>query len=186
MPGYIKIGKTTNLEERIRTLDNTSVPLPFECFYACTVEDAAFVEKQLHAAFGDGRVRTNREFFEVSPENVVAVLKLVEIENVTPEKDFVESQEDQQALNKARKQREKFNFSMVGIKEGAELVFIRDNNITAKVVDNHFIEFKGKRTSLSNAAQEALGRNYGVNGPQYWAYKGETLVARRKRLEEGE
>lgn len=32
----------------------------------------------------------------------VAILKLVEIENVTPKKDFVESQEDQQALNRSK------------------------------------------------------------------------------------
>jgi len=40
MPGYVKIGMTTNLEQRIRSLDNTSTPLPFECFYAATVADA--------------------------------------------------------------------------------------------------------------------------------------------------
>jgi len=56
MPNYVKIGRTTNLEQRIRSLDNTSTPLPFECFFACTVNDAAFVEKQLHDAFLDNRV----------------------------------------------------------------------------------------------------------------------------------
>jgi len=48
MPGYVKIGITDNLERRIRELDNTSIPLPFECFYACTVESAANVEKLIH------------------------------------------------------------------------------------------------------------------------------------------
>ena len=51
MPGYVKIGKTNNLEQRIRSLDTTGVPLPFECFYACTVTDSAFVERQLHDSF---------------------------------------------------------------------------------------------------------------------------------------
>lgn len=32
MDGYIKIGRTTNLLRRIPELDNTSVPIPFECF----------------------------------------------------------------------------------------------------------------------------------------------------------
>jgi len=49
-------------------------------------------------------------------------LKLVEIENVTPKKDFVESQEDQQALNQARTKRAIFNFKMVDIPVGAELI----------------------------------------------------------------
>lgn len=37
--GYVKIGKTTNLEQRLRSLDNTSVPLPFRCVYAVEVDD---------------------------------------------------------------------------------------------------------------------------------------------------
>ena len=105
MPGYVKIGRTNNLEQRIRSLDTTSVPLPFECFYACTVEDAEFVERQLIEAFLDQRVRSNREFFEIAPERAVAVLKLIEIGNVTPKKDFVESQEDQQARGRRRRLR---------------------------------------------------------------------------------
>lgn len=40
MPGYVKIGKTTNnLEQRVRDLSaSTSVPLPFTVFYACKVK----------------------------------------------------------------------------------------------------------------------------------------------------
>jgi hypothetical protein len=34
MPGYTKIGKTTgSVEDRMRGLDTSGVPLPFECFY---------------------------------------------------------------------------------------------------------------------------------------------------------
>ncbi|MBI4136211.1 MAG: GIY-YIG nuclease family protein [Candidatus Vogelbacteria bacterium] len=187
MPGYVKIGKTTNLEQRIRSLDTTSVPLPFECFYACIVKDAAFVEKQLLDAFLDHRVRSSREFFEISPERAVAILKLVEIENVTPKKDFVESQEDQQALNQARTKRAVFNFNMVDIPVGAELVFSRDENIKVKVKDNRNVEFNGEIVSLSVAADRAL-RQIGiqwksVQGPAYWMYEGETLDERRRRFE---
>lgn len=186
MPGYVKIGKTNDLEQRIRSLDTTGVPLPFECFYACTVKDSAFVERQLLDAFLDHRVRSSREFFKVAPERAVAILKLVEIENVTPKKDFVESQEDQQALNQARTIRAVFNFNMVGIPVGAELVFSRDENIKAKVIDNRSIEFNGETTSLSSSAQKILGYNYGIAGTDYWMYEGETLDERRRRFESGE
>jgi len=41
MPGYTKIGKTTNkVEERIKSRDTTGVPLPFQCYFAAIVEDA--------------------------------------------------------------------------------------------------------------------------------------------------
>ncbi|MFW2331826.1 MAG: GIY-YIG nuclease family protein [Nitrospinota bacterium] len=69
MPGYIKVGFTeAGLIDRIKGLDNTSLPLPFECFYAAQVEDSKRVERLLHDAFADQRVRNNREFFEVDPE----------------------------------------------------------------------------------------------------------------------
>ena len=187
MPGYVKIGITSNLEQRIRSLDTTGIPLPFECFYACTVKDAVFVERQLFDAFLDHRVRSSREFFEISPERAVAALKLAETQDVTPKKDFVESQEDQQALNRAKERRAVFNFKTAEIPVGAELSFSRDENIKAKVIDNRNIEFNGEVVSISVAADRAL-RQLGiqwksVQGPAYWMYEGETLDERRRRLE---
>lgn len=191
MPGYVKIGRTTaGLEQRIRELNSsTSVPLPFTAFYACTVKDANFVERQLHEAFDDSRANPRREFFRIAPERVVAALKLAEIENITPKRDYVETPEDQAALNRARKIRSRFNFEMVDIPVGAELYFSRDENIKAKVVDtNSFnsIEVNGETTSLSRSAQKILGYEYGVAGTDYWMYEGETLDERRRRFEGGD
>jgi len=190
MPGYVKIGMTNNsLEERIRSLDTTSVPLPFECFYAAIVKNAREVEKLLHDTFLDHRVRSNREFFEVSPERVVSALRLAEIENVTPKKDYVETIEDQKALDQARERRGIFNFAMVHIPIEAELTYANDENVKAKVValsGKKTIEFQGEITSPSAAAQKLLGHQYQVQGTIYWMYQGETLDERRRRLEEGE
>lgn len=191
MPGYVKIGRTsTNLEQRIRELNSsTSVPLPFTAFYACTVNDAQFVEHQLHDAFDDNRINPRREFFQIAPERVVAALKLAEVENITPKKDYVETKEDQEALNQARTIRSKFNFGMVNIPVGSELSFSRDESIKAKVVDTKSadsIEVNGEVTSLSRSAQKILGYDYGVAGTDYWMFDGETLDERRRRFESGE
>lgn len=191
MSGYVKIGRTsTSLEQRIRELNSsTSVPLPFTAFYACTVKDAPFVEHQLHDAFDDSRINPRREFFRIAPERVVAALKLAEIENITPKRDFVDAPEDQEALNRARTIRGRFNFAMVDIPLGAELYFSRDENIKANVVDMHStnsIELNGEITSLSRSAQKILGFDYGVAGTDYWMYEGETLDERRRRFESGE
>lgn len=183
MPGYAKIGRTSNLEQRIRSLDTTGLPLPFECFYACTVADAVFVERQLHDVFLDHRVRSSREFFEISPERAVAALRLAAIEDVTPKKDYVETLEDQQALNQARTRRADFSFKMVDIPVGSELTFARDESVKARVVDNKMIELDGKIVSLSNAAQQLLGKPWPAQGPIYWMYEGETLDERRRRFE---
>lgn len=190
MPGYVKIGLTNgSLEERIRSLDTTSVPLPFECFYAAKVSDCRKVEKLLHDTFLDHRVRSNREFFEISPERVVSAIKLAEIENVTPGRDFVESEEDQKALNQARSKRAMFNFEMVNIPIGSEIVFVNDENIKARVIalsGQKTIEFNGDITSPSAAAKQVLGYGSNVAGTMYWMYEGETLDERRRRLERGE
>jgi hypothetical protein len=188
MPGYVKIGKTsTSLEQRIKELSSsTSIPLPFTCFYACTVKDTSFVEHQLHDAFDDSRINPKREFFTIDPERVVAALKLAEIENITPKKDFVETKEDQVALNKARARRSVFKFSLVGIPVGSELIFSRDNTKTAKVVDDRDIEFNGEVTSLTTSAQKILGYDYNVAGTDYWTFEGDTLRERREKMEEQE
>jgi len=188
MPGYVKIGKTsTSLEQRIRELSSsTSVPLPFTCFYACTVENMNFVEHQLHDAFDNNRINPKREFFQIAPERVVAALKLVEIEDVTPEKDYVDSKEDQKALTQARKRRTDFSFKAADIPVGAEIYFSRDEDVKAKVLDNRTIELSGEKTSLSLSAQKLLGYNYSVAGPDYWMYDGESLDERRRRIESAE
>ena len=188
MPGYVKIGKTsTSLEQRIRELSSsTSIPLPFTCFYACTVKDSTFVEHQLHDAFDDSRINPKREFFQIAPERVVSALKLAEIEDITPKKDFVETKEDQEALHQARARRSTFKFSMADIPIDAELIFSRDETKKAKVVDDRSVEYDCEITSLSTSAQKILGYDYGVAGTDYWMYDGETLDERRKRIKSEE
>jgi len=74
MLGLVKIGLTSgSIEDRMRGLDTTALPLPFECFAAWEVADATAAEKALHVAFGDHRVREKREFFRISPDKPTAV-----------------------------------------------------------------------------------------------------------------
>ena len=65
----------------MQDLDGTAAPVPFECFHAARVTDMDFVERQLHEAFGEDRVRPRREFSRVPPERIRAALKLREIED---------------------------------------------------------------------------------------------------------
>lgn len=192
IPDLVKVGRTTNLEERVRSLSaHSGVPVPFEVYYACVVNDSSKVEKHIHDGFGDHRVNPRREFFRINPERVLSILKLVEIENVTPSSDYVEDQEEQQSLNKERGRRSSFNFSSVGIPTGATLHFVRDESVTVTVVDDRNVEFEGEITSLSQSSATLLNRDYGwnatsVTGPRYWVYQNETLSERRSRLENDE
>ena len=189
MPGYVKIGMTEGpVSKRMKELDSAGVPLPFGCFYAARVADVNFVEKQLHDAFGDQRVRSRREFFQIDPARVAAALKLAELEDVTPREDIVETSDDQRALDTARTKSGSFNMAMVGIAPDTELIFSRDESITCKVLDKHEVEFEGERMSLTASALRVMKRiGYSSNsiaGPQYWMFESETLYQRKKRLEE--
>ena len=88
MPGIVKIGMTDrpDVRHRMGDLYTTGVPLPFDCVIAREIENrtAAEVESALHTAFGPNRVNPSREFFEVEPEQVAAVLRLMQGRDVTP------------------------------------------------------------------------------------------------------
>jgi hypothetical protein len=183
----VKIGKTVQrVETRMKSLDSTGAPLLFVCFFAARVEDIDFVERQLHDAFGDQRVRKNREFFEIDPARVAAALKLCALEDVTPRDDVVETEDDQFAVDKARSRGGMFNIVRIGIEEGATLVFTKDESLTAKVKSAYEIEFEGNITSLAAAALvviKRLGYTWRqIRGPQYGMYAGETLFERKNRL----
>ena len=182
MPDTIKVGITDNLDRRVRELDNTSTPLPFECYYAVEVENASAIEKKIHEGLDDKRVRQNREFFNATPEQAKAILEIAEVmggKNVTPKEDIVETPQDKQALDTARKKRKRFNFSMVNIEPGTILEFVKDISITCEVVDENKVKFRDKVTSLSDAADIVL-RDMGydwaaVQGALWWSYKGKSL-----------
>ena len=79
MPQTIKVGVTENLEQRIKQIENTSVALAFECYYALEVNDAGAIEKKMHQGLDDYRVRQNREFFNASPEIAKSLLEIAEV-----------------------------------------------------------------------------------------------------------
>lgn len=185
MPDYVKVGITDNLEQRIKDLYKTSVPLPFVCFYACLVENGKEVETWLFDIFADRRVSKEREFFKVGPERIVAALRSKAIEDVTP-RPYTESEADKEALEEARSRRDRFDFSKVKIPLNSELTFSRNENEKARVVDDNHIEYKGEVTSLSSSAKKILGYDYAVAGTLYWMYEDETLDERRRRIEENE
>ena len=183
IPDLVKIGRTNNLVDRVRSLSKHSgVPVPFEVFYAAVVKDAARVETHIHEGFGDHRI---------NPERVLSILKLVEVEDVTPTVDFVEDEQDRQTLIKERERLRSFRFSFVDIPVGATLSFVRDENITAQVVSDRHVLFEGSRTSLTQSSLTVLSRNFGkswstVRVPDYWVFENETLSERRLRMETDE
>ncbi|MGL4389233.1 MAG: hypothetical protein ACRCTJ_07570 [Brevinema sp.] len=77
-------------------------------------------------------------------------------------------------------------FPMIGLKEGDELTFSRDENIKCVINSDNTVEYQGETYSLSKLAQKLLNSTYGVQGPAYWIYQGKLLTEIRRELEEAE
>ena len=88
MPGIVKIGMTSQAEvqKRMGELYSTGVPLPFDCVIAREIEgiDASRIESALHTAFDPHRINPSREFFQMEPEQVEALLDVIPGKDVTP------------------------------------------------------------------------------------------------------
>jgi hypothetical protein len=181
MPGIIKIGKTTqeDVKVRMQQLYQTGVPLPFECVYAATVNNIDDVERALHVAFSPNRLNPKREFFEIDATQAIAIIKLLQIENVSnlveQETEVIDQVEIEAGQAYARK-RPNFNFIEMGIPFGSELYFNTDGEI-ATVISEKLVRFRGTETSLTNATRMALGEGYAYNvapGP-YWTFNGRKI-----------
>ena len=99
MPEVLKIGVTENLEARIKSLDNTRMPLPFECFYAVEIAEAG------------------------QAPSLLEIAEILGGQNVTPSAAIVDSLQDKQALESAKKRAQSFNFSMIDVSPGTTLTF---------------------------------------------------------------
>jgi hypothetical protein len=194
MTGLVKIGfTTTSVEQRIKELDTTGVPLPFQCFYAAEIADCKRVEKLIHTVFSDKRVRENREFFRADANHVKAAILLAELKDVTPRNDVVILETDKQAIKNAiarEERRAPLRFSNLQIPVGATLTFAKDPSITCVVVADGKVDFQGRILSPSAAALIAvnsLGYNWSaVSGSDYWEYEDEALATRRLRFDDEE
>jgi len=147
-PNMIKIGMTTNEDVKMRMAQiyTTGVPLPFECVYAAKVQNHEKVEKALHTAFGPDRVNPRREFFEIDAAQAIAIIKLMEIEDVTPrvanEKEEVDDVDREAGEAYAKKKRPRFSFSEMNIPIGSELVSVANGEIVS-VVSDRTVKFRG-------------------------------------------
>ncbi|MBE6177303.1 MAG: GIY-YIG nuclease family protein [Rikenellaceae bacterium] len=78
---WVKIGKSSRpVDIRSKELDNTAVPLPFEIYATLKTVKYSEVEKLIHhyiERFTNLRIRNNREFFNVAPEEALAIFKEV-------------------------------------------------------------------------------------------------------------
>lgn len=165
----------------MKQLYSTGVPVPYDCAFACQVKDASEVESALHYAFGKDRINPNREFFRIEADRVIAVLKLLQVEDIT---DAVEKtieadtdaadKQSAEVMKEARRPR--MNFHELGISSGSVLVF-KDGSRQATVASEKKVMFEGQECSLSAATRVVLGlpKDYAIQPSPHWTFNGKSL-----------
>ena len=183
MPNMVKIGKTTrNVELRLADLYSTGVPLPFECEYAAKVKDVDKTEKAFHTAFSPNRVNPKREFFNIDPEQAIAVLELMANEDVTPtvqkEAESVDAEANISSEKFKQTTRPNMNFIEMGLEIGKKLTFERDQ-IECSIYSLNKVKYLDEIYSLTGLTKKLLGevRN-GRTGrvSKRWFYEGKNLL----------
>ena len=164
MPGIVKIGMTDrdDVQRRMADLYTTGVPLPFECAVAREIEgrEALEIENALHTAFGPNRVNSSREFFQIDPEQVQALLTVMPGRDVTPrppDRDAGTQDDEQAAANEYKKRQARTN----------ELEFIDSLN-------EHGVPIY--RRVLALGEQEGMRVKWGARGFSLNAVSNGTLI----------
>jgi hypothetical protein len=184
MPGLVKIGLTTreNLDDRMQELFTTSVPVPFECEFACVVDDCVSVEKALHIAFSPNRINPQREFFKIEPEQAMVILKLLQKQDITPsvneEINKSSSLIDKEAGALLKKQRRPpLNFVEMGIPIGSKIQFNNEEEIIeATIISEKKVKYDEAEYSLTKLTRELLDIDHDVQPTRYWTFEGKILT----------
>jgi T5orf172 domain len=185
MPGIVKIGHTTRseIQQRMRELFTTGVPVPFECAFACETEDCKLLEQALHIAFGPNRIHPGREFFSIETHQPIAILKLFQKKEVTNEVnaqiDNTTTATDRVAGVKLKGQRRPvLNFLEMGIPIGSKLTFYKPElGIEVEVISERQVLFNGSESYLTPLTKEIMQLDYNVNPCPYWVFNGRSLGA---------
>lgn len=180
MPGLVKIGKTTQDMPQVRMdqLYTTGVPVPFECAIAMRVEDPGAIEQALHIAFGPQRINARREFFEISPEQAIAIIKQLGSEDVTPQvsaENQTISEEERASSQRLRKRRPPLNFKDANIPIGATLVSVETGE-TVQVIAERQVLMNEEPVSLTKATMQLLELDRAIQPSPHWTYEGRSLL----------
>lgn len=169
----VKIGYSSDVENRRKQLSTTGLPYEYEV-YATYETSGNLEDKELHKMIDtinpELRVNSNREFFEMTPEEAFDLLEA--IATISGTKDKLKKVKVVEA-KKQKGRRPRVNFAECGIPMGAELVFSEDPTVVAKVVGEHKVEYNGEITSLSAISDRIKGGP--TQGTYYFTYQGKRV-----------
>lgn len=201
---WVKIGKSSRpVDVRSKELDNTAVPLPFDIFATMQTEKYAQMERIIHKQIDrltDLRIRQNREFFNVQPEQALEILLdlatacddaiITKYDEGKPYQIYPVTEKSVAQKKEKKPQRKPFAFEMANLKIGDIIVF-DPLGLEVKVAGANKVEHEGRLWSLSAFAgtympEEMRCPSEAYQGPKYFSHKGKTLVQLRLENEKEE
>ena len=195
MPGVVKIGRTSqdNVSTRLKRLYTTGVPVPFECEYACRINNVAECEKKIHTAFDPNRLNKKREFFKIDPKQAVAILELLELAGATNITTEIKKQANaidvdretrsaaiQLKASNTRTSRPTLSFADMGISNGDCLYAERDKSVFLEIIDNKTreVKYNDETISFMEATRRLLNEEKGtpLRPNNFWMYEDKLLT----------
>jgi len=201
-PEYVKIGYADDINKRLQQLNRSEcIPFAFRV-YATYEVSSRLSDLKLHSIIDklnpnlrsvesfNGKQRV-REFYAMSPEDAYAILDAIaemhgcgeKLKLVQPSAEEAAAEATAQEIDTESTERaSNFSFSKCQIPVGDVIEYYDDPSITAKVVDDRNVEYKGETMSLTALAKLLSGKKYSIAGPKFFKYKGEWLNDIRHRL----
>lgn len=189
MPNHVKIGYTVNLRNRLRELDTTGVPMPFEPYFTVSTSKYKILEKVVHRELDkltDTRARANREFFEIEPalarDLLLNISSLID-DAVVDDYGNVTAADSVSSDGSVKPVSSRTTFAMLGVPIGTELEPITETYPKVVTIDdtNLVRQENGEEKAISRVAVDATG--HPRNGFMCYRFKGILLSDIRKKLD---
>lgn len=200
---WVKIGKTKDIEKRLKSLNTTALPLPFNVYATMLTSKYEEVEKIVHKQIDrltDLRINQSREFFNVHPAQALDILidqahlledaVVMKYKNNEPKELVYPPCPEKEPNDEEVKlpQRKPFDFSMVGLNVGDKVIFDA-LNLEVKVAGKNKVEHEGRLWSLSAFCgtflpEKMQNKSGAYQGPKYFSYGGKTLWELRLKNED--
>lgn len=201
-PDYVKIGYADDINRQLRQLNRSEcIPFAFRV-YATYEVSSRLSDVKIHSIIDklnpdlrsvesfQGRRRV-REFYAMSPEDAYAILEAIaeihgctdKLKLMTPSEEERADEQTAQEIDTERSERQSnFSFGKCQIPVGDRIEYCNDPDITAKVVDDRNVEYRGEIMSLTALAKLLTGKKYSIAGPRFFKYHGEWLNDIRHRM----
>lgn len=175
----IKIGYSVDVERRVKDLSGSGLPYDYEIYCTYEIPASPKADKALHRLIQmlnpSLRITPNREFFDIAPE--VAYKMFEEMAVMHGREDKLKLYKDDSIdKDESHKKGSPFSFTKCQIPIGSIIVYIHDDNETAKVVDDRKIEYKGEIMYMTTLAKKLTGKTIGIQGPLFFKYNGIPLT----------